>query len=48
VGSRAAWDRYTARLRAAGQLTPAVAADLGRVEQRLEALSAKSADRHRD
>ena len=48
VGSRAAWDRYAARLRAAGQLTPAVAADLGRVEQRLEALSAKSADRHRD
>jgi tetratricopeptide (TPR) repeat protein len=48
VGSRAAWDRYTARLRAAGQLTPAVAADLGRVEQRLEALSAKSADRRRD
>jgi tetratricopeptide (TPR) repeat protein len=48
VGARAAWDRYTARLRAAGQLTPAVAADLGRVEERLEALSVKSADQRRD
>jgi tetratricopeptide (TPR) repeat protein len=42
--ARVAWERYTARLRAAGQLTPAVAAALGRVEQRL----GKSPDPHRD
>jgi Tfp pilus assembly protein PilF len=46
--ARVAWERYTARLRAAGQLTPAVAADLGRVEQRLGKSPAPPPDPHRD
>jgi Tfp pilus assembly protein PilF len=33
--ARVAWERYIARLQAAGQLTPALAADLGRAEQQL-------------
>ena len=37
--SRAAWARYVARLRAGGQLSPALAADLDHAERRLGKVS---------
>ena len=46
--ARAAWERYIARLQAAGQLTPALAADLGRAEQQLGRMSVPYPDRRLD
>jgi Tfp pilus assembly protein PilF len=43
--ARAAWDRYVARLRAAGQLDPALAVELDRAAQRLGKTSVPAAAR---
>ena len=43
--ARMAWERYLARLQAAGQLTPALAAELDRAAQRLGRISVPDSDR---
>jgi hypothetical protein len=43
--ARAAWERYVARLQAAGRLDPALAAELDRAAQRLGKISVPDAAR---
>jgi Tfp pilus assembly protein PilF len=43
--ARAAWERYVARLQAAGQLNPALTAELDRAAQRLGRISVPDSDR---